>query len=83
MRGIQIYSNSKLRVQATDCQIDRRHLTPTAVSLANSKSEGTALHKTALISDTSRKFRDLQGPPPFTQTRWLQVWNPCGLPWVQ
>jgi len=83
MRGTQSYSNSRLRAQTTDCQIDRRHLTPTGMSLANSKSEDTALHMTALMLDSSHKFRGLQDQPHFTQTSWLQVWIPCGLPWVQ
>lgn len=73
MRDTQSHSNSRLRAQATDCQTDRRHLTPTAMSLANSKSEDIALHKTALMLDTSHKFRGLQGHPHFTQTSWLQV----------
>lgn len=49
MRGTQTSSNSWVGTQTTDCQFDRRHQTRAGMSLANSKSEDTALHKIALM----------------------------------
>lgn len=66
MRGTQSYSNSWLGHRRPDSHVSRRHLTPAAKRLSNSKTKGIALHKTALRSDISHKFESLQGHPNFS-----------------